>query len=528
MAKLKASAQYNIGYAYLNKEDLPKAIEAFRSYTQMNEAEGQKKADAYMRIADSYFTTRQNELAVEFYKKAFQMQSGYEDQALFYMAKTYGYMNGRLDDKISNLLDIINNYKSSKYVQEAIFDVALSYKSDGRFSQSMKYFQQIVFDYPNSQLVVEARINIADIYGKQGNGQKAEQEYKAILTEYGSDPNVCKVVAQGLIDLYTANGQPEKIEQLASQYGCVQIDENEQENLYYAPAIEAYNDSSRVESVRLADALGMFQKYIDKFPNGRYVFEAKNYIADCYYRLNDVDQAMVLYAEILQEPNSGFTELAAERASKHAYNNGNYEDAVRYYKRLEEVSSKPELIFNAQLGLMRSHFLLQNWANSSLYAGKVLSSSHINDELKIEANYAQGMSNFYLEDFLKAKPALEWLVNNTTTIKGAEAKYALAEMYYKQKEYVKSDEEITALIKRRPAYNYWIAKGLILRTRVYIDQDKLLEAEQTLKSVREHYKVSDDGILDEAEALWNELMQLKEEPKNITPETNQIIEIDGQ
>ncbi len=528
MAELKASAQYNIGYAYLSKEDIPKAIEGFRSYTQMSEAKGQKKADAYMRIADSYFTTRQNELAVEFYKKAFQMQSGYEDQALFYMAKTYGYMNGRLDDKITNLLDIINNYKTSKYVQEAIFDVALSYKSDGRFSQSMKYFKQIVSDYPNSTLVTEARINIADIYGKQGNAQKAEQEYKAILTEKGSDPNVCKVVAQGLIDLYTANGQPEKIEELANQYVCVQIDANEQENLYYAPAIEAYNDSSIVESVRLADALGKFQKYVGKFPNGRYTFEAKNYMADCHYRLGNKEAAMALYTEILQQPNSGFTELAAERASKYAYNNGNYEDAVRYYKKLEEVSSKPELIFNAQLGLMRSNFLVENWSAAGVYAGKVLNSSRINDELKIEAYYAQGMSNFYLEDYLKAKPALEWLAQNTTTYKGAEAKYSLAEIYFKQMEYVKADSEVTALIKRRPAYNYWIAKGLILRTRIYIAQDNLFDAEQTLKSVREHYQVPDDGILDEADALWNELMQLKDAPKNITPETNPIIEIDGQ
>ena len=44
----------------------------------------------------------------------------------------------------------------------------------------------------------------------------------------------------------------------------------------------------------------------------------------------------------------------------------------------------------------------------------------------------------------------------------------------------------------------------------------------------EHYKVKDDGILDEANELWNELMQLKEKPKSITPEPNHIIEINDE
>ena len=527
-SELKAQANYNIGYSYLEKKDLSKAIDAFRNYTQSLEAKGQKKADAYLRIADSYYSSKQNELAVEFYKKTISMNEGYEDRALFYMAKTYGYMNGKLDDKISNLLDIINNYKQSSYMQEAIYEVAISYKSDGRFNQAMKYFKMIVADYPTSSLVVDARLSLADIYGKQGNIAKAEEEYRAILTESGSDQEICKLAAQGLIDLYTINAQPEKIEQLATQYACVQIDPSEQENLYFGPALEAYNDSTKSEKIRLPDAISRFEKYLEKFPNGRYENESKNYIADAHFRLGNVDQAMTIYAEVLQGPNNTFTELAAERASKYAFNNGDYQNAINYYKKLEQISSAAEVIFNSQVGLMRSYFLVENWTNSSLYAGKVLSSSKINSEIKVEAYYAQGMSNFYLKDYLKALPALEWLDKNNTTFRGAEAKYTIAEIYYSQMDYVKTESEITALLKRKPADNYWIAKGLILRTRAYMVQDRLVEAEQTLKSVREHYKVPDDGIKTEADALWNELMQLKDAPKNITPPTNPIININGQ
>ena len=98
-------------------------------------------------------------------------------------------------------------------------------------------------------------------------------------------------------------------------------------------------------------------------------------------------------------------------------------------------------------------------------------------------------------------------------------------MYYKQNYLENADDEVGALLKQKPAYNFWIAKGLILRTRVQIAQDNLFEAEQTLKSVIDHYPVPDDGIMDEANELWNELMQLKDQPKSFDPEVDPIIEI---
>ena len=154
-------------------------------------------------------------------------------------------------------------------------------------------------------------------------------------------------------------------------------------------------------------AVNKFNKYLGKFPNGRYAYEVKNYLADCHFILGNTEQAINLYIETLEGPNSGFTEIAASRVSKHLFNNGQYEESIRYYKRLEQISSTPEVIFNAKLGLMRANFLVENWSNSSVYADKVLDDSQLNNELKLEAYYAKGMSNFYLNDFAKAKNGID-------------------------------------------------------------------------------------------------------------------------
>jgi hypothetical protein len=59
-------------------------------------------------------------------------------------------------------------------------------------------------------------------------------------------------------------------------------------------------------------------------------------------------------------------------------------------------------------------------------------------------------------------------------------------------------------------------------------QDDLFQAEQTLKSVIDHYPDEDDGILAEANELWDELMQLKNQPKSVQEEEETVIEVNEE
>lgn len=515
---LKADAYYNLGYAYLKKEDISQSIDAFGIYTKSNVTNKNKLADAYMRAADGYYLTSQNENAIKHYQEALNLKAGFEDQALFYMAKAYGYSD-KYDLKIKNLLDIINNYKNSKYILMSIYDVALIYKAKSDFDKASKYFNQVITDFPNSTLVIDSKIELADNHYKKKDYIKAESEYKKLLTEYGEDRTVCEKVVRGLVDVYAALKQPEKASAIAGQYACANISIDEQEGLFYAPAIDAYVDSAYLT------AIPHFEKYLERFPSGKYAVEAIYFLANSYYASGNKAKGIELYRKSLEGPNNSNTEFTASRVAQYLYNNGNFEEAIPYYERLENVSSKPAVQFNAKLGLMRSNFLIENWSNAAVHANAVLSSSQINNTLRIEAEYAKGMSHFYLGNFDLAKPSLTWLVKNTTTVMAAEAKYSIAEIYYKQVDYAKADIEIRELIKMKPSYNFWVAKGLILQSRILIIQNDLFQAEQTLKSVIEHYPNTDDGIISEAQELFDELMQLKSKPKSLEEEEETVIDV---
>lgn len=522
---MKADAYYNIGYAYYAKNDTSQGVENFRLYTQMvtssNAKNKRKLVDAYMRTADGYYMLREDENAAKFYQGAYDLKSGFEDQALYYLAKTYTYIKGKGDLKIAALQNIINNYSSSKYILNSINELAITYKYLNNNDQALKYYQLIVTDYPNSVLVKNARIEIADLYYKKHEFAKCEKAYKEILEEFGTESEFCEKASKGLYELYNELKRIDDATMIANKYPCAGISKDQQErDLYYMPAMKAYGDSTKTN-----EAIVDLERYLTTYPNGIYANEVRNHLADCHYRNKNFDKAIEIYIQTLSEPTNGYTELAAIRVSKQLFNNGKYAESIPYYERLESISSTPVIIFNSRLGMMRSYFLIENWKKAADYSKLVLESLQLNPTNRLEAEYAKGMSNYYLDNFTDAKPSLEWIVKNTTTEKCAEAKFSIAEMYYKQKELDKSDAEVRALLKMKPTYNYWVAKGLILQAKTLMLKNDLFQAEQTLKSVKEHYPDQEDGILNEANEVWEELMQLKNKPKNIVEPGNTVIEV---
>lgn len=517
---LKADAYYNIGYAQLELKNNDKVREAFNSYLQQSSLTNKrKKADAHMRLGDSYYMDRRNTEAIANYEAAFNLKSGYEDQALFFLARLYGFEK-QTAKKIENLQDIINNYPNSSYMQASVYEVALSYLGSGNNDKALRYFEQIVTDYPTSIMVKDALHYIGDIYFKKGEYTKSESYFRKVLAEYGNDRETCKREVEGLAEIYTAQRNLDKVEQLANQYPCADSIRFQVEDKFYTQAMARYEDSSWNAAVT------EFDRYLNKYPNGKYTNEILNYKADALYKLKQEAEAVAIYRTTLQGPDDDFTETAAQRTARFLFNGGQHEAALPYYSRLEKVAKSPDLIYNASLGLMRCHYLLENYANAADYAKRVLLNTKITNAVKLEAEFIKGISLAKTNNFADAKPSLEYVIKNTTTIIASEAKYTIAESYFRDGDLGKTDTEIRALLKMKPQYNYWVAKGLILQTKVLMEQGDLFQAEQTILSVRNNYKDKEDGILMEAGEVYDELMQMKNEPKSIEERSSTEIEVE--
>src|SRR5690554_7972756 len=89
---------------------------------------------------------------------------------------------------------------------------------------------------------------------------------------------------------------------------------------------------------------------------------------------------MTYYENIINRPNSAYTEEALVRASILLYNSEQYSRALPHYEKLENLASKPQIVFNTRVGLMRTNYLLENYEKAAIAANKALKDDLLDDE----------------------------------------------------------------------------------------------------------------------------------------------------
>ena len=92
----------------------------------------------------------------------------------------------------------------------------------------------------------------------------------------------------------------------------------------------------------------------------------------------------------------------------------------------------------------------------------------------------------------KARVDLQALSKDTRTVYGAEAKYLLAQSYYDGNELDKAEKELLNFIEKGTTHRYWLARGFVLLSDVYVRKRDKFQARQYLTSLQKNYKGNDD------------------------------------
>ena len=127
-----------------------------------------------------------------------------------------------------------------------------------------------------------------------------------------------------------------------------------------------------------------------------------------------------------------------------------------------------------------------------LAADELLKSSKLRPEVEAEARYLRAQSYLGLGEENKARVDLQALSKDTRTVYGAEAKYLLAQSYYDGNELDKAEKELLNFIEKGTTHRYWLARGFVLLSDVYVRKGDKFQARQYLTSLQKNYKGNDD------------------------------------
>ena len=312
---------------------------------------------------------------------------------------------------------------------------------------------------------------------------------------------------QSLETIYVRNNNIEGYLAFVNELGR-DISNKQQDSLMYAAAENTYSSGD------CRAAIESLNKYLGNHPNGNYLLNAHYYKADCHLKLNQPNDALASLDYIASQPRNMFSELALVASSGIHFSNGSYNKAVNQYLRLLEIASDPTNVRDARIGVMRCYYLLKEYANTISAAAEVINIENRSAGAEREAWYLTAKSHMALN---RTETALEYFRRNALDVssaEGAESKYMVAEIMYKQatvpgrgdkESLTEVENEIFEFIGMNTPHQYWMGKAFLLLSDVYLGLGDEFQAIHSLKSIIDYYAIQDDGIVEEAKRRHDNL-----------------------
>lgn len=510
-----ANAHYNIAYAYFNQKDYTNANQWFRKYLSVAPSTPNAiTADTYNRIGDCYFVEREFDLALQNYNSAIKNGLSLPDYAQFQKGITLGVMK-KPEQKISALNELITNYPSSSYVDDALFESARSYVELNNLPEAIKRYKTVKERYPQSGYAKKSLQQLGLVYYNNGEYDNSLLYFKRVVNEYPGSQESNEALA-GIRNIYVEKGDLESYYAYTKSLGSyVKIEVSEQDSLSYISAEKNYMAG------KCDLAIKNLQNYLNSFPEGKYSLNAHFYKADCLYRAGAKAEAYEDYKVVLLRGKNDFTEEALINSATYLYENKSYNEALPLYTRLVLEAEVDENRRAGQIGEMQCYAKTNQDEEAIVAADKTLKLGKLEPEITREAQYIKAIAYKNLQKTEQALVEFKSLATNVATTQGAEAKYWIAQALYEKGDYDKAEAEVFDFAKKGTPHQYWLARSFVLLSDIYLTRKENLQAQQYLESVKANYKGTNDDIMSLVDERLKRIADAQQKPK---PKSNFSIE----
>jgi len=511
-SKNKTYGYYSMGYNYFKKKDYPKAqnyFAKFREYETYTETSKDIYLDNTQRLADCYFLNRQYNEAIEAYGFIIKNDYSSSDYSLFQQGMLFG-LQERHSEKIRTLKKIQNDFPRSIYIDEALYQTAREYMSLKNYSTAESIFNVIISQHDYSPYLPDSYLKLGLINYNQKNDDAALRYYKTVVERFPKTTSSQEALSFIEI-IYNNLGTPQKYFKYAEDQGA-SVRMTAQDSSIYENAMRIYkSDNFEGASNELAN-------YIKRFGNdGYFIIPANFYKAECDFYTDKEDQALSHYAYVVDQGRNEFTEKSLIKLSSTYFYRKNYTKALENYIQLEPISSSKSTFISSIMGQVRSHYLLNNYDGAKQKAIQLLPIENVPKENLVEANMVLGRIQLKDSNLRTAKSHFDYVITESRNELTAEAIYHRASILYSQNKLENSRNDIYALNDDFSAYEYWVVKGFILLSDIYVKEEDYFQAKATLQSIMDNYDNEEDGLLNACRTKLKEIEQL--ENPDSTPKT---------
>lgn len=234
-------ANYLAGYARFEQRKYDSTRDPLATAATCADLDERTRADAYNRLGDSYYYTKQYNSAREAYAKAYSTcPTSAGDYALYQQALASG-LGKDYNGKIQLLDRMIEQYPASTLVPAAMLAKAEAQIAIGNNSGAINTYTDLNLQYPGSAQARAALLQKAITQRNAGSEDDAIESYKRVITLYPKSDEA-QVAGEDLKLIYADRGQLTQYTSfMASVPDAPQVDLAEIENLTIAGADRARN-----------------------------------------------------------------------------------------------------------------------------------------------------------------------------------------------------------------------------------------------------------------------------------------------
>lgn len=485
---LTTMAYYMQGYNQLKKESYLPAGQQFKSaIDRINKksptaAETQILPDAYLRAADCFFKRNQYDDAITQYGQVIKNKYTGNDYAQYQTAIIQG-LKKNAKEKIRLLNDLLAKQPTSKYADEALYELALTYADQDQTDLSTITLKRIIKDYPQSNIYNKTLIQLGLTAYNLGNKTEALNDYKEVF-RHNPTKEESQDALTAIQEIYIDDlGQPDEYVKFVESIPGYNLSNYSKDSLNYSVALRYYEDGQYDRAVTA------FTDYLLKFPKGINSIPALFKRGESNVLLKKYNEAMIDYEAVIAKGRNEFYEKSLYKAATIAYNSqGNFDKAFKYYSELANSNVDENTLFEAQLGAMRSAYRKGLTNEVVTYGEKVAKSAKATNEQKSTASFYLGKIYYDQKNYTKAKEYLQPVIDLSDNVQTAEARYLLANMLYLQNAKSQAETATRDAIHQNSNYPYWVAKSMILLSDISYDKNDLINARALLETVLEGYK----------------------------------------
>ncbi len=478
--------EYTKGYLHFKLGDYKKATNAFQQYVKQTK-ESKYKADAQLRLADSYYASGQFWPSLEEYQKVVDKRYNEHDYAAFQKGMVYGWID-REEEKKKQLEYFLKNYPKSSYYDDAMYQLASTYFKLGDQDYAVELFTKMQNDFPASKLVPFAELKKAQIYYNNDQSDQALEAYQNIVQAF-PDTSAAQESMIGAKKIYTEKAQVAEYEKWIKKVGG-EVDEDELMRLAYEVAEKQFYEQKYDHAGKL---LGEF---ITEYPTSVNLSKAYYLKGESAYQTNKLEEAIEAFEQV--KTDAKYQEEAYLRLAQMYMKREEKDKASQALLQLSKISNNEEYQNFAWVGLMRIYHLNGDDEKAYPYAQKVMQNEKSSESAKEDATLiiARSLVETDLPKALQYYEALKG--SNKETIK-AEVLYYQAQNLADKKQYESSNNLIFDLASNYSTQSDWVAKALLIMADNYLALEDPYQANYTLETLMETYPEK-TNIINQAKA----------------------------